>query len=148
MVPDISASVWQNIGGVASLHFMEFSLASVGEFLLMAWNVFLCVFDLSYVGSAVWWIFIVLALMISSHMELSPADIKNGVGGFWLLLLLMLAVDAVIFFVYRPALATVTLALVSFGLALSSFLLISWIFGLAMVLIALLVKGIRSIFTR
>ena len=148
MVPDISASVWQNIGQVEGLYFREFSLAAVLEFLLMAWNVFLCVFDLSYAGNTVWWIFIILALMISSHMELSGADIKNGVGGFWLLLLLMLAVDTVIFFVYRPALATVTLAMATFGLALSSFLLISWIFGLAMLLIALLIKGIRSMFGR
>lgn len=148
MLPDMSTSVWQNIGQVEGLYFQEFNLAAVCEFLIMAWKVFLCVFDLSYVGSAVWWIFIILALMISSHMELSPADIKNGVGGFLLLLLLMLAVDAVIFFVYRPALATVTLALVSFGLALASFLLISWIFGLVMVFIALIIKGIRSIFTR
>jgi hypothetical protein len=141
MVPEVFSSVWAEIATGAEA-------SSVGEFFGVAWRVFLSIFDLSNAGNGWWWAFVVLALMIAGHMELSGADIKGGIWGLLIILLLVLAIDAIIYFIYRPALAAVTSVMTSAGLALLSFLLISGVFSLILLAIALLIKGICLIFGR
>ena len=137
MTPDIHANV---IG--------EFELASgfsVSIFLESWLNIIKYVFDFDNMSSGIWWLFIVLAISISSHMELSGADIKGSIKGFSFLAVLLLLVDVILYFVSIDALETVTSAMMSFSLSLATFLALSLIFLLAMIVIALIIKGIGKL---
>lgn len=128
---------------------MSTSLASWdtyrGFFGLM-WSVVTSVFHYTNMDSAWWWIFIVLAIMISSHMELSTADIRGGLIGLGFLAGLILVVDLIVGLISQAALDAVTNAVTSFSLYIVGFLSISVIFCGLMVLVAVTVKGIRAIF--
>ena len=97
--------------------------------------------------SNVWWyVYIVLALMISSHMELSGADIVGSLKGLLYLVVLVAIVDTALYIISVPTLLTVTGAVVSASFIVISFLLISLVFSLLMLAIALVVKIIKGIF--
>ncbi len=147
MVPQIFNGVLAEIGSVGGSISAD-GWAFVGEFFSVAWRVFLNVFDLSQANNVWWWIFIILALMISSHMELSGADIKGGVKGLLILLGILLVVDTALYFIYLPALVGMTSAMISAGLTLMSFLMMSGVFSLILLLIALLVKLISLLFKK
>lgn len=148
MVPDIFGGVWSELSSVGEVLGNGVGASAVGEFFGVVWRVFLTVFDLSNTENALWWIFIVLALMISGHMELSGADIKGGIKGLLILFGILLLVDTAIYFIYRPALAAMTSAMITGGLALMSFLLISGVFSLLMLAFALVIKLILLLFGR
>ena len=92
------------------------------------------------------WVFLVFAIMIASHMEMSGADIKGSLGGLGILTLLWLIVSGVIFFVSDSLFEDITSACASFALIISAFFSIAIIFLLIMVLIALIIKLITSPF--
>ena len=94
------------------------------------------------------WVFLVLAIMIASHMEMSGADIKGSLGGLGILTLLWLIVSGVIFFVSDSLFEDITSACASFALIISAFFSIAIIFLLIMVLIALIIKLITAPFRR
>lgn len=116
------------------------------SFFSLVWSVVTSVFHYTNMDSVWWWIFIVLALMISSHMELSGADIKGGLLGLGFLAGLVLAVDIIVGLISQAALDAVTNTITSFSLYIVGFLSISVIFCGLMVLVAFTVKGIRAIF--
>lgn len=103
------------------------------------------IFGFTNTGNVFWWIFIVLALMISSHMELSTADIKGGAKGFAMIAVLLLAFDIVMYLVSFSTLESVTETMVSFSSVIAGFLAVSAVFSGIMVLIALAIKGISKI---
>ena len=138
MTPDVHA-------GVIS----EFELGfSVSGFFESWWNIIKYVFDFGNMSSGLWWLFIVLAISISSHMELSGADIVGSLKGFSFLAGVLLIVDVSLYFISIDALETVTSAMTSFSLSLSTFLALSLIFLLAMLLVALIIKGIVALIRR
>ena len=94
------------------------------------------------------WAFLVLALMISSHMEMSGADIKGGLGGLGILALLWLVVSTVIYLISSSAFEDITDAASTFAMLLTSFLSIALIFLGVMVLIALIIKLIKTILSK
>ena len=111
-------------------------------------NILAIIFDLSYVGNVSWWIFIVLSFSISSHMELSSADIKGALIGFGYLAVLLLIFDFAVCWLAPEALYAITGSMSSFAIAIVCFLGISAVFSLAMVILALLLKGVVRIFKR
>lgn len=148
MVPNVFSSVWSELSMVGMIFGDGVDFNKVGEFLAVVLSVFVKIFDFSNTGNTWWWIFIILALMISSHMELSGADIKGGIKGLLILLGILLLVDAAIYFIYPPALVAVTSAMTAGGLALMSFLMISGVFSFLMLAVALVIKFISLLFNR
>ena len=137
MTPDIHTSVIGEFGLSAGF--------SISGFFEAWWNIIKYVFDFDNMSSGLWWLFIILAISISSHMELSGADIIGSAKGFSFLAAVLLIVDVILYFISIDALETVTSAMTSFSLALSTFLALSLIFLLAMLLVALIIKGIGAL---
>ncbi len=148
MIPDVFSSVWSELSMVGLVLDNGLDLYAVGEFFAVVWGVVVSVLDFSNTSNVWWWIFIILALMISSHMELSGADIKGGIKGLLMLLGILLLVDAAIYFIYPSALASVTSAMTAGGIALVSFLMISGVFSLFMLAVALIIRFISLLFGR
>ena len=144
LTPTTFDSVMGALGGMPA--FTDFG--SVLEYLGALWEMITHIFNPANFSDWHWWVFIVLAFMIASHMELSGADIKGGIKGLFILLGLILAMDIVLFFVSLDALGAVTLGMTTFGLYIVGFLLISAVFSLAMLVLALIVRGIMMIFGR
>ncbi|HEY8389995.1 MAG TPA: hypothetical protein VIL26_03485 [Clostridia bacterium] len=67
------------------------------------------IFDSSNIYNFLWWIYIVLALMIASHMELSTADCRSAIKGFFYVACGLLIADIIMFFVSKSALKTLLL---------------------------------------
>ena len=145
LVPDVCSEVMSELQfiGLLSTDFLDPS--TYAGYLDLFCEVISDIFDFTNLGDIRWWIFIVLALMISSHMELSAADIKGGFTGFLFLAGILLALDVILYFVYPPALDSVTTAMSTVALPTASVLAISGIFSGVMVLIALAVKGVIKI---
>ncbi len=97
-------------------------------------------FQVKNFSSFSWWIFMLLALMISNHMGLSGADVKNGFKGFLFLASALLLVDAALYFFARPLLYTLTATITSFSLYIVGFLILAAAFSTLMLAIALLVR--------
>lgn len=144
LTPEVFGGVMGTLGDMPA--FTDFS--SVGDYLVALWKVVTQIFTGENLVNWRWWIFIVLAFMIASHMELSTADIKGSVTGLLILLGIILVMDIVLFIISVEVLGTVTSAMASFALYVVGFLFLSGVFSLAMLLIALIIRGIRLIFRR
>lgn len=140
LTPDISADMWGSLDGVA-----DGGLGSYFEFIALFFE---SLFDASNFEDVRWWVFIVLAIMISSHMELSGSDVKSGLVGFSFIAVILLLIDVLLFFLAPDALDSLTAAAVSFALPVASFLTVSVVFLLIMMAIALIIKGIASLFKK
>ncbi len=87
-----------------------------------------------------WWVFFLLAIMISSHMELSFLDVKGGTKGFLAIMLLLLSVDVLLYFTAPDALTYLTGLITSFAVPIVGFLGISLIFLSVMATVAFILK--------
>ncbi|UKI51033.1 MAG: hypothetical protein L6U99_06840 [Clostridium sp.] len=93
---------------IDELQFMElisFDLLDISTYEAifgLFWDVFSEIFDFTNMGNPLWWLFIILAIMIASHMELSVADIKGGLKGFIFITIIFLIADIIMYFcIYR-----------------------------------------------
>lgn len=132
-----------NFAALLSTDFFEASTYT-GYFSLFG-DIVADIFDFVNVGNVLWWIFIILAVMIASHMELSLADIKSSAIGFGFIAVGLLIADIIMYFVSQAALEATTAAMTSFSVALSAFLAVSAIFSGITVLFGFAVKGIEKI---
>lgn len=145
LVPDVYSEVMAELQfiGLLSTDFLDAS--TYAGYLDLFWEIITDIFDFTNSGNIFWWIFLILSLMISSHMELSVADIKGGLMGFLYLAGVLLVADIILYFISLSALESVTAAMTSFSLSIASFLAISGIFSGVMVLIALAITGVTKI---
>jgi hypothetical protein len=95
-----------------------------------------------------WWIFIILAIMVAMHMEVSTADIKGGAGGFAFIAVILLVADIILWFVSPEILDSVTSTMMSISAPVSGFLAISAVFSGIMIMLALIIKGGLKIFKK
>ena len=92
-----------------------------------------------------WWIFIFIGTFLCLHATLSGADIKSTLGGGGILIGALFVVDFILALIGKNVISGFTNAIVSFGISLSSFLLLS----LAVSLVAMLFSFLaRLIFRR
>ncbi len=136
------------MGEVETLTEIDMTTFPIAEYFEYIGNAILAVFSAETFSSWQGWVFIILAIMIASHMEMSGADIKNSSLGFLFLAILLFLVDGVIYLISPEALESINGAAVSLGLILSAFLSISVLFLLSLLLIGLIFKGIGMLFSR
>ncbi len=120
----------------------------IGNILELFSSILSAIFSFDSFGNFLWWIFIILAIMISSHMELSGADIKGSVVGVLVFAGLFLVVDVIIGLISETALLGFTATVSSVGLTVASFLVISLVFTAVMLVGALIIKIIGKILGR
>ncbi len=136
----------------ASLNLNSFNIGVIGEFFSVFWKAILLILDFSNMSNFLWWIFIILAFMISTHMEISPADIKTGAGGFGFIAGILLIADVVMYFIddllSTGLLSGVTSAIIGFSGTMVGFLGISAIFSIFMLFVAFIVKMVGMILHR
>ncbi len=94
------------------------------------------------------WVFIILALMISTHMEMSGADIKGSLKGLLFITIILGLVDGIIYLVSFDTFVEISEAAMSFGFMFSAFLSLSVLFLVALLAIALIIKGILMLLHR
>lgn len=143
--PSLFTNVYNELEFIELISFDLLDLSTYEAIFSLFFDVFIDIFDFTNMGNALWWVFIVLAIMIASHMELSLADIKGGLKGFGFLAIVLLVFDIIMYFVSIQVLEKVTAIMVSFAANIIGFLAIAVIFLVVMVLIAISVKGLLKI---
>lgn len=92
-----------------------------------------------------WWVFIVLGITITSHMELSLSDIKSSLKGLPFILIFVVISDVIMYFVSISALNSVTQFITSCSSIMIEMFSIGILFSLMMVAGGSAVKGIGKI---
>ena len=133
---------------VEELSLADLSTVPIAEYFEYIGHTVASVFSPDVLSSWEGWVFILLAVMISSHMEMSGADIKNSSLGFVFLAILLFVADAVIYLISPELLEALNGTAASAGLILSAILSLSVLFLLALLLLGLIFKGIASIFRK
>ncbi len=108
--------------------------------LSVLWQVIASIF--SSITSFKWWIFVFIGTFLCLHATLSGADIKSTLGGGAILIGALLVVDIILALIGKNVISAFTNAIVSFGIYLSSFLLLSLAISLIAVLFSLIVRVI------
>ena len=122
----------------------SFDVTNIGSYFGVFGGVLGAIFSPSNFVDVRWWVFIVLALMVASHMELSGADLKGSYMGLITIVLIFLAMDVALYFIAPEALNAVTGGLMKFSGYIVSFLIISAVFSLLLLLITPLIKAIED----
>ena len=137
LTPDVYNGVFNNlVTTVSTGNYIE------GYFEMFLANI-LTIFNPENMGSVWYWIFIILSLMIASHMELSLPDIASAGKGLGVLLLLLLVVNIVLYIINPSIVYAMTNGTLYFGLGLGGILVIGAVFNLLLLGIALVVRIIR-----
>ena len=90
-----------------------------------------------------WYVYMLLAVFILMHMEVSPSDIRSGFLGFVFFALIFLAVDAALALLAPAMLVSFTSIVISLGAYLLSFLSLSVLLSLLMAVISIPVRFLR-----
>lgn len=91
-----------------------------------------------------WYLYMLLAVLIVLHMEISRSDIRSGLWGFAFLSALWFLSDLVLFFLYPAGLAAVTDVSVCIGALLAVFLCLAVILALLLLLVSAVVRVVRG----
>ncbi len=145
LVPSVYSEVMQELKFISLLSTDLMDASTYLGYFDLFWEIISIIFDFTAAGSILWWIFIIISLMIASHMELSPADIKGGLKGFLFIAIILLITDIILYFVSFETLESVTTIMTSSALYIAGFLAIAVVFSGVLVLIALAIKGIKKI---
>lgn len=111
--------------------------------LMVLWDVIKAIF--SQVTSFKWWLFVIIGSFLCLHATLSGADIKSTLGGGGILIGALLITNLILGFFGGGVVSAFTNAILSFGICLASFLMLSLAISLVAVLFSFL---IRLIFRR
>ncbi len=140
MIPEAFATVTTELTGIGSLPTNFLSPETYTAYFSLFSSVFTAIFNPEHFEKWTFWLFLLLAVMISSHMELSFADIKGGAKGFFFIALILLFVDSALFFISPELLTSMTAVMTSFAVSVVGFLGISVFFLALMVGVAFIFK--------
>lgn len=115
----------------------------IGAFSGMAQTLFF-----SYTQGAPFWIFVVLALCIALHQNLSGADIKNSLSALPILIGLLVVVNAVLYFIFPTAYLSFVGAMNTAGGFLTCGLLLALLCSLIPLSVALLFSLLKKVLRR
>ncbi len=122
------------------------TMDTFSQIITAIFSIFKLIFSEANMQSWKLWVFVVLAVTIAIHMELSTADIKGGWDGFLFLAGAFLLVDIVLYFVKPAWLSTFTNAMMQGGLYLISLLLLSAVFAATVGAVSLIIVLLKKIF--
>ncbi len=145
LLPDVYDTVMLEMSYMQGASLTELP---IGEFFSFLWATILAIFSPENFEAWQGWVFIILALMIASHTEMSSSDIKSSAIGFVFIAILLLIVDLLLYFLIPDTFLALNEAAVSFALIISAFLSISVIFLIGLLIVALIFKGIGMLFSR
>lgn len=145
LVPDIFYDMQSELAFISLITFDLLDISTYLAILELFWSVIEIIFGFTNMGSILWWVFFLLAFMISNHMELSTADIKGGLSGLLVLVILLLIADIVMYFISLNILEDFTNILVSFSASITGFLAVSAVFSGIMLMAAIAIKGVIKV---
>ena len=101
------------------------------------------VFDPNNMNNILYWLFMILAIMIAAHMELSIADISLARIGIGILLVFILIGDIILYLISPDVVYLITESTTYFALFMGTILIMGAFFNLLLILIALFVYCIK-----
>lgn len=143
LTPSTFSAIFASLGEMGELSFDVFSGDTYAQIASMFINTFTAIFSFSNFGSWTWWVFIVLGILIATHMTLSKADIDGSKWGFVFLLLLYLIVDAIIYFISPTFFVKMTGYIVRFSFYIISFLMLGIIVLLLLLILTFVLGGFK-----
>lgn len=117
-------------------------------FLPNLWKTVTEIFSGENLGDYKWWIFIVVAVLVTIHMTLSPADVKGSLAGMGYILIILLLVNVALYFLAPAFQKEMTDFLVNKAVAVASLLSLALIISVAIDLITLIITSIIKIFKK
>ena len=148
LVPDVFSDVTGELEFAAFITVDPLSPSTYGDFFALFAAVIREVLWFGNFTDWRFWIFLVLALAVAIHMEVSTADIKGGARGFAYIAVLTLAVDLLLGLLFPSGLEALTGFLLSAAAYIAGFLGISAVFSGLLVLSALAVKKGAGLFKK
>lgn len=95
-----------------------------------------------------WWVFIVFAFCIALHMNLSGADIKGAASALPILILVLVAVNFIVYWIGSGAYEAMVGGMATVGCYLIGVLVLSLMLSVLTLIVGLLVRGITGLFKR
>ena len=134
LIPDVYFQVAPSLSGSFDMSEMSFVgvMSDYGGALLHTVGAIFRLENLSMLG---WWVFIVLAIMIACHMELSVSDVRSGAVGFAIISVILFVVDLLLWLIAPSAMVWLTERAGAFSLYQAGFI------SLALIAMALMVLG-------
>lgn len=143
LIPDTFKQIFSALNSIDGISFSVFDGNTYLQMITLFSNIFLSIFSLSNFTNWLWWIFIILGILIATHMTLSKADIEGSVWGFVVLVALMLIADAIIYFISPSLLVKVTTLIVKCSFYIISLLAIGVIVLLLLLLLTFIFGGFK-----
>ena len=143
LIPATFVKVFSSLGQVSELSFDVFNLDTYAQMGAMFLNTVTSIFSFSNFGSWQWWVFIVLGILIATHMTLSKADVDGSKLGFVILLLIYLIVDGIIFLISPSLLIAMTSVIVKFSFYILSLLMLGIIVLLLLLILTFVLGGFK-----
>ena len=131
LIPEVFASV------TGDLFAWQTSFDSVKEAFLGSFD---AIFAKENFSSGKFWLFLVLACLITLHMTLSPADVKGSVVGTVYILVLLFVMNFALYYLAYDIMLMVTEAIVGFGVTVACFLSIAVVFAAIMAGVGVILK--------
>ncbi len=139
LLPESASPVLSTVGELPS------ELSALPSILLSrALSVLAALFDPSNLLRFHFYLYLLLAVLIVLHMEISGSDLRSGLWGFLFLSLLWFLLDLGLFFLYPTGLRAVTDTCIGIGAFLATFLLLSVLLSLLLLLASGIVFLVRK----
>ena len=145
LIPATFANVFSSLGQVGEMTFSVFSVDTYTQMGSMFLNTLLSIFSFNNFGNWAWWVFIVLGILIATHMTLSKADVDGSKLGFVLLLVLYLIVDGIVYLISPNLLIAMTNVIVKFSFYILSLLMLGIIVLFLLLLITFVLGGFKTV---
>ena len=142
-VPATFHNVFHSLGGISQIDFSFINQDTYLGIFEVFKNIFTSIFNFENIKNWIWWIFILCAMSIATHMTLSKADVKGSILGFFLMLLLIFIVDAVIYFINQNVLILMTNAMIKGSFYIISLLAIAVILLLVLLFVTFIFGGFK-----
>lgn len=144
LIPATFANVFSSLGQVGDMTYSVFSLDTYTQMGAMFMNTMVSIFSFSNFGNWAWWVFIVLGILIATHMTLSKADVDGSKLGFAILIGLFLLVDGIIYLISPKLLIAMTNAMVKFSFYILSLLMLGIIVLLILLVLTFVLGGFKT----